>query len=414
MPDKKRKISKDSGKAIYELRPPQGSYYSEETGRPDVIDMSKAELSLGKFVDTASYGGMQDLKDFYTSYYGTPNDYSPSMPIEARAEYNVLDNKQKEMNPQKYFEIYPPSMESDGTRVNRPIIPEMRYGGNFIENSVKKYQNGGTGFELPPMTSANTIDAETGMSYEEMLIQQMKDDQKLQNVAATTGALTSSASNIISGSSLTKDFYKLLEDYKGEEKFDRKALKKQFKEGRSDKAEGIGEGVGFAAATALTGNPMIGAAVGKVTGFLSGEVSKLFNIGDKGTEAIDKAEGVFLDTQSDKASDAVMAQRKKDLLKSDIDYLKTIGIGKYGGDFNGMVYGPRHESGGVMMYKDGAPIAEVEGDEYVINNDILKDKPESKKKFSIQGTPVQIASALNSINKYGVNTHPGGVVKQVK
>jgi hypothetical protein len=109
-----------------------------------------------------------------------------------------------------------------------------------------------------------------------------------------------------------------------------------------------------------------------------------------------------------------MAQRKKDLLKSDIDYLKTIGIGKYGGDFNGMVYGPRHESGGVMMYKDGAPIAEVEGDEYVINNDILKDKPESKKKFSIQGTPVQIASALNSINKYGVNTHPGGVVKQVK
>jgi hypothetical protein len=65
------------------------------------------------------------------------------------------------------------------------------------------------------------------------------------------------------------------------------------------------------------------------------------------------------------------------------------------------------------MYKDGSPIAEVEGDEYVINNDILKDKKESKKKYQIEGTPVQIASALNSIKKYGVNSHPGGKVKQV-
>ena len=46
-----------------------------------------------------------------------------------------------------------------------------------------------------------------------------------------------------------------------------------------------------------------------------------------------------------------------------------------------MVYGPRHlEESGVMMYKDGQPIAEVEGDEYVINNDILKDKKISQRK----------------------------------
>ncbi len=107
------------------------------------------------------------------------------------------------------------------------------------------------------------------------------------------------------------------------------------------------------------------------------------------------------------------AQVAEDEMKRDAEYLQQIGIGKYGGKFNGMVYGPRHEQGGVMMYKDGSPIAEVEGDEYVINNDILKDKKESKKKYQIEGTPVQIASALNSIKKYGVNSHPGGKVKQV-
>ena len=128
---------------------------------------------------------------------------------------------------------------------------------------------------------------------------------------------------------------------------------------------------------------------------------------------IKEEEGEFFDAEQGRQEKAITQATRTAEAKEEFDYLQSLRMGKYGGNFNGMVYGPRHEEGGVMMYKDGQPIAEVEGDEYVINNDILKDKKESKKKYQITGSPLQIASALNSIKKYGVNTHPGGKVKQV-
>ena len=144
---------------------------------------------------------------------------------------------------------------------------------------------------------------------------------------------------------------------------------------RQARGEAIGAGVG-AGIGAVFGMPGVGAKAGK---FIGKFASKL--MGKKGKEKIaDKIEKeqseniAYKDSQQTISARSEIAQNE---MKEDAKYLQQIGVAKYGGKFNGMVYGKRHEEGGVMMYKDGSPIAEVEGDEYVINNDILKDKKES-------------------------------------
>ena len=164
----------------------------------------------------------------------------------------------------------------------------------------------------------------------------------------------------------------------------------------------VGTAVGAAVGTA------IGSVVGAVSGFFGGKKQA-----KKDAEAREErleAESIENIAVGNQVSELIS---QKESLTARTDYMEGLNVSSASMKYGGMVYGPRHEQGGVMAYKDGKPIAEVEGDEYVINNDILKDKPESKNKYVIQGTPVQIASALNSINKYGVNSHPGGKVKQV-
>jgi len=257
---------------------------------------------------------------------------------------------------------------------------------NFIKDNIYKYQTGGI----------------------------LTDAQK-ENIATNVGGYGDLATDIFASATSAKDSKKAFEaDIDDSIQITSEVkdqIKDNFMDARQARGEAIGAGAG-AAIGAVFGMPGVGAKAGK---FIGGAVSKL-----KGKKAkkkiadkIEKEVSENLSYQGMQQTVSARAQVAEDAMKRDAEYLQQIGIGKYGGKFNGMVYGPRHEQGGVMMYKDGSPIAEVEGDEYVINNDILKDKKESKKKYQIEGTPVQIASALNSIKKYGVNSHPGGKVKQV-
>jgi uncharacterized protein YcfJ len=257
---------------------------------------------------------------------------------------------------------------------------------NFIKDNIYKYQTGGI----------------------------LTDEQK-ENVATNVGGYGDIATDIFASATTAKDAKKSFEADRDDSievtKEVKDEIKSDFMDARQARGEAIGAGAG-AAIGAVFGMPGVGAKAGK---FIGGAVSKL-----KGKKAkkkiadkIEEETSENLAYQGMQQSVSARASIAEDAMKQDAAYLQQIGVGKYGGKFNGMVYGPRHEEGGVMMYKDGSPIAEVEGDEYVINNDILKDKKESKKKYQIEGTPVQIASALNSIKKYGVNSHPGGKVKQV-
>jgi len=257
---------------------------------------------------------------------------------------------------------------------------------NFIKDNIYKYQVGG-----------------------------MLSDEQKESIATNVGGYGSIATDVFASASMAKDAKKSFEsDIDDSVEITSEVedqIKDNFMDARQARGESIGAGAG-AAIGAVFGMPGVGAKAGKLIG---GFASKL--VGKKGKKKIaDKIESEKSENlryQDMEQTVSARAQVAEDEMKQDAAYLQQIGVGKYGGKFNGMVYGPRHEQGGVMMYKDGSPIAEVEGDEYVINNDILKDKKESKKKYQIEGTPVQIASALNSIKKYGVNSHPGGKVKQV-
>lgn len=309
--------------------------------------------------------------------------------------------------------------EKQDLRTLNTITPKMGKGGAFITSSIKKYNPGG---EITPIsmsgdfnfseiigdnpvgsysdTAGNTFDMGDGGVGGSGF-------GGFTPVGVATSAL-SIGSNLAEAKALKKEFQKDIDD---SQEVDKKALKQLASDQRTAQGEAIGEAAGNVIG-AFIGMPGLGGKVGKGLGkFFSKFKGKKHK--RKVEAKYEKEQGQHLDyktgmaRQSDKQDEMVAEQSEQ------MKYLQDIGVAKYGGNFNGLVKGKRHEEGGVMMYKDGAPIAEVEGDEYVINNDILKDKPESKKKFSISGTPVQIASALNSINKYGVNSHPGGVVKQV-
>lgn len=315
-----------------------------------------------------------------------------------------------------------PKSEKQDLRTLNTITPKMGKGGAFITSSIKKYNPGG---EITPIetsslpisqlfssddnpvgsysdTAGNTIDmgdggvGSSGVKFGGF------------TPAGVASSVLSIGTNLAEAKSLKKEFNKDLDD---SQEVDKNALKQIASDQRTAQGEAIGESAGNIIG-AFIGMPGLGGKVGKGLGkFFSKFKGKKYKNKIEAKYRKEKGENLDYKTgvarQSDRQDEMAAEQ------SAQMKYLSDIGVAKYGGNFNGLVKGKRHEEGGVMMYKDGAPIAEVEGDEYVINNDILKDKPESKKKFSIQGTPVQIASALNSIKKYGVNSHPGGVVKQV-
>jgi len=168
----------------------------------------------------------------------------------------------------------------------------------------------------------------------------------------------------------------------------------------------VGTAVGAAVGTA------IGTIVGGISGFFGG--NKQY---EKNEAAVDKREGEELVNTIGLGNQISEGISQKNSMASTTDYLEELS-GNTTGPYSshkrgGMVYGPRHESGGVMAVKNGKPIAEVEGDEYIINNDIIKDKKESKQRFKVEGTPAQIASALNSYKGYGDNTNPGGNIYKI-
>ena len=184
---------------------------------------------------------------------------------------------------------------------------------------------------------------------------------------------------------------------------------------RAGKGASIGGTAGAAIGSIIPGvGTAVGAAVGTAVGALAGTVSgwfggkKQYEKDQAAVEERKEAESVTNINLGNQISETLA---EKSSLEAKEEYLDDINLStlKYGG----MVYGPRHEQGGVMAYKDGKPIAEVEGDEYVINNDIIKDKKESKQRFRVEGTPAQIASALNSYKGYGDNTNPGGNIYKI-
>ena len=403
---------------------PKTPYYDSVSKRPNRLDFAKADYDIGTFADTASLETIKDFKRFHDRISGTPEEmqrnynrnadgtiYDKSvydLNFKEQAEYNLVDQAHRERYQRDYFNMYPEPAKQDNTRVTMPIVPKMTNGGSFIKNSIKKYNPGG------PLVSSpfSDIYGEAVGSYSDTQgntfdMGDMETSSGISNEAAL-GALVSVGSNLIQASSLKKQFNKDLDDSQA---VDNKAIKQLAGSQRTAQGKAIGE-AGGTAIGAIFGAPQLGGKVGEFIGGLASKIKgKKFK--NKVDEKIEKETGEFLDFQTGEETATALQNKREDEFSAQQKYLSSIGLAKYGGNFNGMVYGPRHEEGGVMMYKDGSPIAEVEGDEYVINNDILKDKPESKKKFSIQGTPVQIASALNSINKYGVNTHPGGKVKQV-
>ena len=166
----------------------------------------------------------------------------------------------------------------------------------------------------------------------------------------------------------------------------------------------IGTAVGAAVGTA------VGAIAGTVSGWFGGK--KQYEKDQVAVEERETEEHVNMIGLGNQMSETISQKKSQSNTK---DYLDTtLPSGPYDSHKRGgMVYGPRHESGGVMAVKNGKPIAEVEGDEYIINNDIIKDKKESKERFKVEGTPAQIASALNSYKGYGDNTNPGGNIYKI-
>tara|TARA_R100000030_G_scaffold100860_3_gene95035 strand:+ start:7711 stop:8772 length:1062 start_codon:yes stop_codon:yes gene_type:complete len=307
--------------------------------------------------------------------------------------------------------------EKDARMINT-VVPSMGKGGAFIKSGIKKYNPGGEIAPIPMAKGSSAFLAGSTPvgSYSDVAgntfdMGDMGGSDPLMSgftPANVIGTAVSLTENIVEAAEAKKEFNKNLEDSQA---VDKKRLKDLATEQRTAQGEAIGEAAGTAIG-ALVGMPGLGGKAGKFLGNIGSKI-KGKKFGEKINRKFKKEQGEHLDFKTGEEIASVTRTMREDESAANEKYLSSLGILKYGGNFNGMVYGKRHEDGGVMMYKDGAPIAEVEGDEYVINNDILKDKPESKKKYSISGTPVQIASALNSINKYGVNSHPGGVVKQV-
>ena len=89
-------------------------------------------------------------------------------------------------------------------------------------------------------------------------------------------------------------------------------------------------------------------------------------------------------------------------LTAGIQYAK-ISATKYEGAMGGLLVGPSHANGGIK-YAYGGNIVELEGGEGVINKRSLA----SGDVLSLTGTPMQIASDLNSYKGYGVRFGAGG------
>jgi len=76
----------------------------------------------------------------------------------------------------------------------------------------------------------------------------------------------------------------------------------------------------------------------------------------------------------------------------------------------GRTKGPSHsENNGMPVTnpKTGEVQAWLEGDEGIVNKRSMRDR----RKYTVTGTPSEIASAINSLNGYGVNWQPGATIK---
>ena len=358
-------------------------------------------------------------------YNKDSNPYLNSSDSLVTDELNVIQDYKRFYKDQPNITEDPKAGQQELRALNT-ITPKMGKGGAFITSSIKKYNPGGEILPIPYATSGpdgspfnasvfnqaigseNSVGSFLDTSGNTFDMGDMGSNFGGFSPAGVATSAVSIGSSISEAKQLKREFNKDLDD---SEAVDRKSLNETAIKQREAQGEAIGE-AGGTAIGAIFGAPELGGKAGKFLGKLASKVKgKKFK--NKVKSKYEKEQGEYLDFNTGMARQSEKRNNMSTEQSEQMKYLQDVGIAKYGGNFNGLVKGKRHEEGGVMMYKNGAPIAEVEGDEYVINNDILKDKPESKKKFNIQGTPVQIASALNSIKKYGVNSHPGGVVKQV-
>lgn len=436
---------------------PKTPYYNEKEQTPTRLDFSKANLEVGSYIDTTSLNSIKDLKRFYTDNYGTPKQVAANeryrerhnlssyfdpygMNNQERAEFNLIDQAHRERFQKDYFNFYPPTFESSTTNVARPAVPEMKAGG-LMKNNIQKYNKGGTIADKFAETGVgkfvDKVGNSTGFGIASSVYGTIKDyaDYRELNKAAfkdveNTDYYTEAGFDINKMTTSAGDIHRLEhEDVAGRYEVDEKTIRGLAKQARKEKGEAIGGTVGTIAGT-LLGSPSagnwVGRQLGKVFGGIRGKKykRKIQNRINAEYAKAEKDKKEYLGKRSNlfekrdlglirgqqieaKKEQASNMQSYLDSLQGDISYLK------YGGTFDGVVKGPSHEEGGVMATKNGKPVAEIEGEEYVTNAKITKNSPESKNTYAVQGTPLQILSALNSVNNYGDATHPGGKINRI-
>ena len=201
--------------------------------------------------------------------------------------------------------------------------------------------------------------------------------------------------SIASGIKGTKEFYKDSDDSID---YNVKDATKDFKDARGDKAEGIGNAVGTAVGSFFLG-PQAGKAIGKATGFLAEQGSKLFGIGKKAKAHMDEELGESMDYNQREDREAVLAEKTAERQGNISNYLKEISSPQGYAELGGMLYGNSHADGGIMI--------EAEGGEFITKKSAMSDN--SKK--TITGTNKQIVSKINAIAG-GKNPFPGGKINK--
>lgn len=431
---------------------PKTPYYNEKEQTPTRLDFSKANLEVGSYIDTASLNSIKDLKRFYTDTFGTPKQVAANekyrerhnlgtyfdpygMSNQDRAEFNLIDEAHRERFQKDYFNFYPPTFESSTTKVAKPAVPEMKAGG-LMKSNIKKYNLGGLADKFAETGVGKFVKSEgAGIGSAAVNVAQDYMEYSQLNKAAfkdveNTDYYTETGFDIDKMTTSDSDMHSLEHEVVADRyKVDEKTIKNLAKQARKEKGEAIGGTAGTIVGSAF-GMPGVGQKVGKFFGKLLGGIrgkkykrkiqkridAEYAKAEEDKKEYLGKRSNLFEkrdlglirgQRMEDKKEQVSNMQSYLDSLQGSISYLK------YGGTFDGVVKGPSHEEGGVMATKNGKPVAEIEGEEYVTNAKITKNSPESKNTYSVQGTPLQILSALNSVNNYGDATHPGGKINRI-
>tara|TARA_R110000787_G_scaffold6527_2_gene22782 strand:+ start:2046 stop:3599 length:1554 start_codon:yes stop_codon:yes gene_type:complete len=287
-------------------------------------------------------------------------------------------------------------------KTSKPIT--YMYGGE-----VKKYQTGGnivanqaqTNMSSNLLDNSNigqTTDVGGDMEFMEFGKNEVNLDTQGNQAGSFTNYLDTGVEiygSIASGIKGTKEFYKDSDDSID---YNVKDATKDFKDARGDKAEGIGNAVGTAVGSFFLG-PQAGKAIGKATGFLAEQGSKLFGVGKKAKAHMDEELGESMDYNQREDREAVLAEKTAERQGNISNYLKEVSNPQGYAELGGMLYGNSHADGGIMI--------EAEGGEFITKKSAMSDN--SKK--TITGTNKQIVSKINAIAG-GKNPFPGGKINK--